>query len=169
MKDVYLISPSAVKAITSVNLNVTDDILSYAIRNAQDMRLKFIIGDELLEALQNQAQQKITIGKEVEEPYRQILYDYVVPFLASQTVVEVCIPMTFKIRNIGVVKNNDINAESQSLDEVLRIKSYYEGVACDAANRLSDYLKDNAANIKEISRKKCGENKHYAAIGLYLG
>ena len=110
-QDVYLISPSTVKAMTSANLNVSDDILSYAIRNAQDMHLRYIVGDDILASLKKQAEQKINKVKDsMDEPYNTLLYDYVLPFLAAQSVVEACIPMTFKIRNIGVVKNNDTNA-----------------------------------------------------------
>ena len=67
-QDVYLISPSTVKAMTPVNLNVTDDILSYAVRNAQDMRLRYIIGDDMLNSLKAKAEQKINFGTEIEDP-----------------------------------------------------------------------------------------------------
>ena len=170
-QDVYLISPSTVKAMTSANLNVSDDILSYAIRNAQDMHLRFIVGDDILASLKKQAEQKINKVKDsIDEPYNTLLYDYVLPFLAAQSVVEACIPMTFKIRNIGVVKNNDTNAETLQLSDVLRIKNYYEGIACDAANRLSKYLNDNSKDFVELKGKcQCKINKHYAAVGLWLG
>ena len=169
-QDVYLISPSTVKAMTPVNLNVTDDILSYAVRNAQDMRLRYIIGEDILNSLKAKAEQKINVGTEIEEPYNTLLYDYVIPYLAAETVVEVCMPMTFKIRNIGVAKNNDTNVETQPINETLRVKNYYEGVACDAANRLSDYLGENAKDFPELNGKCCCKiKKHYAAIGLYLG
>ena len=68
-QDVYLISPSTVKAMTSANLNVSDDILSYAIRNAQDMHLRFIVGDDILASLKKQAEQKINKVKDsIDEP-----------------------------------------------------------------------------------------------------
>lgn len=168
-QDTYLISPSTVKAMTIANLNATDDVISYAIRNAQDMHLRLIIGDELLNSLKTKAEQKINLGKDIEEPYSTLLYDYIVPFLAAQSVVEACIPMTFKLRNIGVVRNTDTNADTQDIDNTLRVKAYYEGIACDAANRLADYLECNGKDFNELKNIGCRKNKHYAAIGLYLG
>lgn len=169
-QSVYLISPETVKATTNVNLNVTDDILSYAIRVSQDMHLSQIIGESLLNTLKQKAKLYLQMGAEIEEPYYTLLYSYVIPFLASQSVVEVCIPISFKIRNIGVVKNSNTNAETQGIDDILRLKAYYEGISCDRANRITDYLSENVSLFPELQDNGFKiTNKHYSAVGLYLG
>lgn len=169
MENVYLISAETVKSMTSADLNLNENILSYAIRNAQDISLRYLIGDELLQSLQTMAKAKLQEGKEIEEPYNFFLYYLVMPFLAAQAVVEACIPLTFKLKNMGVVRNTDTNAESADRDNALKIKDYYEGIACEKANRMAEWLGKNRSLFEELKNKCSHDFKYMAATGLFLG
>lgn len=169
MENVYLISAETVKAMTTADLNLNENILSYAIRNAQDISLKYIIGESLLNALKEKAKAKMQEGKEIEEPYNFFLYNLVMPFLAAETITEALIPMTFKLKNMGVTRNTDTNAESADRDNVLKIKDYYDGIACDKANAMAEWLEAHRKEFKEVENNCPNGFPRLAATSLYLG
>lgn len=176
VKKVMLISPNKVKTYGQINLNVDDSKIGAAIRISQDVHLRDVIGQELIEHLQQLVYNKIkglpdSIDDQGNEQYKALLDEYVTPTLVYRTAVELCTIMTLKIRNMGVVKNNDTNVQSTDAADVKYMSEYYDAYYNDSLNRMMDFLCENKAAFIEVPDGfcTCSRKPRYARTGLYLG
>lgn len=178
-EEVLLVSPTYVKSSTFVNYNVDDIDLSNAIKVAQNIYLRDIIGDRLLKKIKElefNAIKKRTpnIDEYIYAAYKELLDNYIKGFLAYKTQANICMNLSYKIRNIGLAKDSDTNIYTPSYEEVSRVRHDLETYACDAANRMADYLNRNKEAFPEISERcACGEHmpslsKRYANTNLFL-
>lgn len=170
---IFLVSPDDVKAASNINYNVNDEDVSSAIRTSQNIYLRDIIGDNLLEAIQ----EKVADGS-IDEPenaaYLTLLDDYVSEYLTYQACVEITVPISLKIRNIGISQDYDTNITASALQNIAELADFYRTQAIDKANRLIDFLVANNAAFPEIGAPcACGQNpphlKKKANTQLYLG
>lgn len=177
-----LTSPDAVKAESQINYNVDDNVIGASIRTAQSLYLQEIIGSELLKKLQLLVFNAINknednIDDDENAIYKDLLDDYVEPLLIAQTLMETCVPISMKIRNIGVSQDNDYNIVSAQLTAVKELRDYYETHCDHLATRLSQYLCHNKELFPELSAEDCGcgifikpsLGKEYGNTGLWLG
>jgi len=176
-KNVMLTSPAKVKEYAVINLNVNDSEIGNAIRISQNIYLRDVIGEDLIEHLQQLVYNKVqgdtgeTIDTPENEPYKVLLQEYIVPVLVYRTAVELSTIVTLKIRNMGVVKNSDSNVEAASPAEVSNIKEYYDTFYNDKLNRLMDFLCENKGAFVEVPDDfcTCSSKPRYARNGLWLG
>lgn len=178
-----LISPEAVKAASYVNFNVEEGTVGASIREAQNIHLISIIGSNLLDKLQELVYNKMTedteesIDAEKNAVYKVLLDDYVEPYLANMTQALLCVPVSFKLRNLGVVRTSDTNADSPSLRDVMAVQTRYKGMASRYATYLSQYLCAHRAEMPELDAPDCGcgrfvkpaIGKTFVETGLVLG
>lgn len=179
-RNVMLISPVDVKAESTVNFNVSDEILGATIRNVQNVYLEEIIGTHLLERYQQIIFNTISkkddnIESPENEVYADLYYGYIKPFCVAKTVVEVITPLLFKLRNVGLTKNTDTNVETASLSEMRHNLYYYETMAATYATRLSKTMgsvKDEIMELDECNHDgdmKPQINKDFVNNGIWLG
>lgn len=174
-KNTMLISPTTVKSYGALNINVDDALLGNCIRTSQDVYLKDIVGDTLVERLQELVYNKIqgeedNIDSEGNEAYKQLLDDYVTPVLVYKVVVETAVRITLKIRNMGTVKNSDVNVNQVQAGEMKYIASYNETVYVDYVNKMVKFLCQNSSAYPEYDFDcKCGNAPLYANNNLWLG
>ena len=171
-----LISPNKVKNYEVVNLNVSDSQIGNAIRISQSVYLTDILGKDLVEHLQELVYNKIvgsgsSIDDEENRQYKDLLDDYVTPILVYRTAVELCTITSLKIRNAGVVKNNDTNVQSTSASDIKYTKEYYETFFYDAVNSGMDFLCENKDAFAELPDGfcTCRRKPRYARTSLFLG
>lgn len=168
----YLISPDDVKAASNVNLNIDDGDCAAAIRTAQNIYLRDIIGDNLLEALIEMASGG-TIEESGNTAYKELLDTYVFEFLAYRAMVDILIPISFRIRNIGISQDYDSNIAAAQLQNIFEVEDWYRTQAIDKANRMIDFLLTNKDAFPELGiRCACGHEpnlKKRANTQLYLG
>lgn len=167
---VFLVSPDDVKAASNINYNVDDGDVSSAIRTAQNIYLRDIIGDRLLEAIQDM----VSGGTlSANTAYEELLDNYITEYLTYKACVEVCVPISFKIRNIGLSQDYDSNIQAAQLRNIAEVADYYETQAIDKANRMIDFLLANRAAFPELDiHCVCGEEpdlRKKANTRLYLG
>lgn len=171
-----LISPKKVKESGELNLNVDEGAIGASIRTAQNVYLVDVIGTELVEALQEKVYNKIqgasanTIDSEENVAYKTLLDEYVTPALISKTVVDIALRLSYKVRNMGVVKNSDTNVNYSTLDDIKYVQSYQETMWNHYLNRMVEFLCANKAAIPE-STFTCGckPKRKYANTNIYLG
>lgn len=175
-RNVMLISPQKVKSWGVINLNVNESEIGNAIRISQDIYLRDIVGTDLVERVQRLVYNKIQglpdgIDDEANEAYKVLLDDYLTPVLVYRTAVELCTLMTLKIRNMGVVKNNDTNVQATSAADVKYMSEYYSTFFNDKVNRLMDFLCENKEAFEEVPEGfcTCSSKPRYARTGLFLG
>ena len=176
LKNVMLISPNKVKTYGVINLNVDDSEIGNAIRISQNIYLADIIGKDLVEHMQQLVYNKVnglenTIDDEENQAYKDLLDEFVTPVLVYRTAVELCSILTLKIRNMGVVKNNDTNVQSTSAADVKAISEYNETFFYDYVNKMMNFLCENKEAFAELPDGFCTCSKKplYARTGLYLG
>lgn len=169
---IFLVSPDDVKAASNINYNVDDNDVSSAIRTSQNIYLRDIIGDKLLEALQDMVSAG-TIENTENAAYLTLLDDYVAEYLTFKACVEITVPISLKIRNIGISQDFDSNIQAAQLQNIAELADYYETQAIDKANRMIDFLRQNRAAFPELDiHCVCGHEpnlKKKANTQLYLG
>lgn len=150
----YLIDTDSVKASSLVNYNVEDETLGAAIREAQDTYLREILGDALLEKCVELASGN-TLDVEGNEAYKELVDTYIFEYLSAQAQVCTLVPISFKIRNIGVSQDSDVNVTAQQLETVSKLEEYWKTVAIDKGNRLKCFLRENKAAFPELVNSPC--------------
>ena len=168
---IFLVSPEDVKAGSNINYNVDSGDVASAIRTAQNVYLRDIIGDNLLEALQEMVSGG-TIGDNAA--YEELLDNYVSEYLIYKACVEITVPIALKIRNMGITQDYDTNVQAAQLRNIAELADYYETQAIDKANRLIDFIVKNRAAFPEIDTVcTCGQEPPHlrkrANTNLYLG
>jgi len=143
---VILVSADQVKTYSSISENTSDKMIFTAILDAQQIELQSIIGSRLLDKICSLVQ-----ASNVIEPYKELLDDYIQPFLIRQVSSEVIIPISYKIGNFGVAQASDDHLEASQLKEISFIKQYYLDKANTAKKRLQDYLIANRNRFPELS------------------
>ena len=162
----FLIDTDSVKASSLVNYNVNDEDCGYAIREAQNTYLRDILGDALLDKCVELASGN-TLDDEGNEAYRELVDTYIFDYLSAQAQVCLLVPISFKIRNIGVSQDSDTNVVSQQIDTVNELQQYWKTISIDRANRMRCFLRENKAAFPEISNNcVCGGCKKGADLKL---
>lgn len=176
-KKVMLTSPQKVKESGNLNLNVSDEVIGAAIRTAQSVYLQDVVGEDLVEALQEKVYNKIqgasanTIDSEENVAYKTLLDEYFTPALISKTVVDIALRISLKIRNMGVVQNQDgMNVQKVDLDDIKFLQSSEETYYNHYLNRMADFLCANKGAIPESKFDcDCKPKKKFSNVNLYLG
>lgn len=169
---VLLISESTIKSNSIIADNCDGMYLTPVIQLAQDQRLQPLIGTPLYDKLReliatNQIEQEHNIR------YKELLDDYIEPFLLWAVTSEIQIPIHWKIRNAGIVLNNDQHFESSYMNNDHYLKEYFADKMNFYGFRLSDYLIANSNDYPEYyqwrSIADMPSNKNAYNTGMYLG
>lgn len=172
MKTVVLLtSEEFVKNQTNVSDNLAGKYILTAIREAQDIELRRIIGGPLFRKLQALVEAD-AVEAEGNEVYADLLTvcQY---FLAYAATAEALPKITYKVANIGVVKTVDENVQSISLEELSTQLAYYRSKADHYRREVQRFCLANRAALPELSVCQCGEIEAHLHSGytggLYLG
>ena len=161
IKDIMLTSTNAVKAGSYITNEVSDETIGNSIREAQEVHLNEIIGSVLLRRLKELVYNKMNgsvdaIDSEENAEYKTLLDDYVEPYMVAKTQAMICIPITVKIRNMGVVYNSDQNVNNNGLENAYAAQRRFNVLADQCATRLSMYLCSHKTDFPELSEGDCG-------------
>ena len=148
-----------------VNQNLENEYLYSAIDEAQGIFLREIIGDSLYETLQNKLSEANINGV-----YQTLLDSYVKIYLKYKVLALLCVPLNFKIRNIGIAQQFSNEVNTTSLEDTKYIQNYYEGKADFYANRLTKFLQTNDIPEYKCSSNQITEpNELHPVSSIYLG
>lgn len=150
-----LISPSELKAESLINSNCDDKPLSNMVLTVQEIYLVKITGTALMRKLQELLYNEINgyedkISLEAHEPYMDLLENYVKPYIKYHVMKSFLVENSFKMRNIGVVRNSDVNTAAADLDSIKFLQHHYETYVAEYEDKLSRYLCANKANYPEL-------------------
>lgn len=181
IKKVMLVAPDDVKT-AYVNYNVDDSLVGASIRETQDIHLQSIIGSNLLYRLQELVYNAIKEESDnIEESgntlYRELLDDYVNPYMVSKAQAVLCVPLSYKLRNLGVIKTDDENIKQTSLKEVMAMQRRFNTSSAFYATQLSKYLCLHKDDFEELRQTECScgmfvpavLGKTFVETGLVLG
>lgn len=170
MARVFLVSEATMKKNSVVNNNVDGMYLLPAIEFAQDAGLQPIIGTKLYNKLMDLVENGSITGS---TDYKYLLDEYITPYLVNKVTADIQIPLSFKLRNQGVVQQTDSNTYVPSMKDIQYVIQNYENKANFYSNRLSDYLRANRSKYPEYcSVDSCADmpsNKDAYNTGIFLG
>ena len=181
-RNTLLISARELKnANTLISNNVDDNYLSSTIITCQEVYLEQITGTALYHRLQELVYNQITNAPDAlndpgNEAYKVLLEDMIKPYLKARATVDVLYPITYKIRNMGVMKNSDTNLQPADMNDIKYLEKQYNTYTSEYEQRLSKYLCDNKELFPELAADvpsyfdKPSLGKDYAnECGLWLG
>ena len=160
-----LITVEELKADGFINQNLENEYLYSAIDEAQGIFLREIIGDSLYETLQNKLSEA-----NIDGVYQTLLDIYVKIYLKYKVLALLCVPLNFKLRNIGIAQQFSNEVNTTSLEDTKYIQNYYEGKADFYANRLTKFLQTNDIPEYKSSCNQITEpNELHPVSSIYLG
>lgn len=151
-----LISPQELKGESLINNNVDEKPLSVMVQTAQEIYLCKIIGTVLFRKLQELVYNKIkgltpTIDAEGNETYKELLEDYIKPYLKYHVMKSFLIENTYKMRNAGVTRMTDTNVLANDLDTLKYLEKHYNSYVAEYEDRLSKFICANKEQLPEVS------------------
>lgn len=155
-RNTLLISAKELKnANTLISANLDDNYLSATIVTCQEVYLEQITGTALYHRLQELVYNQITNAPDAlndpeNEDYKILLEDMVKPFLKARATVDVLYPITYKIRNMGVMKSSDTNLQNADMNDIKYLEKQYLTYVAEYEQRLSKYLCDNKKLFPEL-------------------
>ena len=171
MAEILLSSESFIKSVTNISDNIAGKYILSSLREAQEVSLKGIIGEALLEKL------KILVKSGEVDRHENIKYKYLIGkcqyYLAYMTIVELIFKVSYKIGNAGLVKTTEENLQVATLDEIIAQKEYYQGKADFHCYELQNYILEDRTAFPEVDDCTCRKihsNLYSAAsCGFFLG
>ena len=186
MKEILLTSEATVKELTAISDNVESKYLLPAIREAQEIYLREIIGDALMAKLKwciennafrgafapadfNDAFETETGGN----PQYKKLLGKIQYYLAYKAVAELIPKVSYKVANMGLVKTSDDNVQNATYNEIVLQRDYYVSRADYYCLLLQNFLLANRSDYPELTQQKANEIhatlKSAASCGIWLG
>lgn len=171
MAEVFLTSEDFIKSLTPISDNIQSKYLISAIREAQEEKVRWILGDTLTEKLK-----RLVSTGDIRLPenavYKACL-DKAQYVLAYQAVANTVMKTAYKIGNIGVVRASDENLQPASFGELSALRSDYQHRADAYTADLQRWLLRNRRQLPELSDNHCNEIRAHlcssASCGLVLG
>lgn len=150
-----------------INANIENEYLYSAIDESQLIYLKELLGDKLYSAMDDKVEHETLDGK-----YLILMNEYIKPYLKYKVLSVLCVPLTFKLRNAGVVSQFSNEISTTNVNDTKYIESFYNQKADFFANRLTKYLVLNKKDIKEYKyccKEVTNPNDIHTICGIYLG
>ena len=171
MAEILLSSEAFVKSVTSASDNLSGKYILPSLREAQEIGLRGILGDDLLAKLKDLCKNG-TLEKESGGVYKTLV-DHCQYYLAYMTIVEVSNKVSYKIGNFGVTKTQNENLQVATQDEIAKMQYYYQSKADACCLDLQNFLLEHRKDYPELTENSCYKiesNLHSAAsCGIFLG
>lgn len=165
--EILLTSEAFVKAVSSISDNIAGKYIKASIREAQEIKLRGIFGDALLDKVKD-----LYDRGELTGDY-QALVDHAQYFLAYSALVEVARKVTFKVVNAGVVRTGDENVQVADQLDMSKVQADYQNKADAQCLALQNYILANYTKYPELTEGDCHRIKanlySAATCGIFLG
>ena len=186
MKEILLTSEATVKELTAISDNVESKYLLPAIREAQEIYLREIIGDALMAKLkwciENNAFRGAFAPADFNDdfetetggnPQYKKLLGKIQYYLAYKTVAELIPKVSYKVVNMGLVKTSDDNVQNATYNEIVLQRDYYVSRADYYCLLLQNFILANRSAYPELTQQQVNEIhatlKSAASCGIWLG
>lgn len=171
MQNVLLTSSSFIKSITNISDNVSDKMILPCLRESQEIDLKEVIGENLLDKIKELVKEN-EINNEGNEAYKDLL-EKCQYFLAYQTVSRLCVVLSVKIDAMGLSRNRDENLDYIEMSDVFQLEEFYQKKTDTYKKFLQNFLLDNRTAFPELNDCSCHKIKANlyatASSAIFLG
>lgn len=146
---VYFISSEWIRSHSNIEQNISDKFLISAIRETQTINLQSIIGSSLYNSLYEKVENDNVSG------YYKVLLEQIQYFMLYQTLANICIIVSYKTGNTGIVTTSDSlnGVNNASLSEVFKIQAHYQSRADFYQARIEDFMREYKDEFPELT---CG-------------
>ena len=182
MKEVLLTSEATVKGLTAISDNVESKFLLPAIREAQEVYLREILGDALTKKLKDLVNRGFgasfsnafgsAFSVNGKGRYKELV-DKCQYFLAYKAVDMLIPKVAYKIANMGVVKTSDDNVQPATYNEIVAQRDFYTGQADYHCLTLQNYILQYKDCFPELTENQANSiHSHLrsaASCGIWLG
>lgn len=145
---VFFLSEQRLKA-DLLHENVGGEYIRPSMITAHTIYLKELIGDSLYNTLE-----KAVENQDVKDQYKELLDNYIIPFLEFTVMAELTMNVAFKFRNLGIVNTSDVNAAQVGIEQTKYFQNYYHSKSEYYANRVKRFLTLNREKFPEYT--ECG-------------
>jgi hypothetical protein len=164
----FFISEQDVKKNTPIDENVDSKLLQAAMRAAQDIYIRDIIGSGLYDKICNDIN-----GAGLAGNYLTLVNSYIAPCLYHLVITQSMLPMTYKMMNKSVSTRTSDNSNPVDMDALVMIERRYNEKANYYAERLRDYLCENNTLFPEYNNPGSGldtiqPNKAQSLFGGFI-
>lgn len=171
-QDIFLIDEEYLKQLTSVSDNLDSKMIKPCVYDAQCIHLQPIIGTKLFDKVCTIVENNAVDAIE-NAAYKELLEDYIQPYLL-QKVQELLVPtMFYKTRNSGNVQYYDNSQNQVQLKEMQWVMQRFANNANFLSQRMSDWLCAHHSNVPEycqvdsVADMHSGrDNQNYCSIHL---
>ena len=171
MSEVYLINPNYIKSTSNVSDNLDDKYMVSAIKEAQEIDLIQILGEQLLNKLKELISED-ELKDEGNEVYDDLVHQCQY-YLCYNVLSKLCMLTSFKINNIGVNQTSDDRVTNLTMNDTLKLENYYQKKVDFFCERLQNFILNNHSNLPELCECQCNKiksNLHSSATtNIWLG
>lgn len=171
MTNVLFCSEDYIKANSNLNDNMFGKNLLPALRESQDIYLQQIIGENLYQSIITLIDDG-TIGESGYSFYKELLDNYIRPYLLYQTLVQLVPIINAKLVNFGTSMSNDEHLVNLSQGDVVVLTGHYQNMADFYCRRLQEFLLNNCKDLclDECTCESIKANlKSAATCNIWLG
>lgn len=136
MEDTLLITIEDIKEVTSISDNVDVEMLEPFLATSQDMHIRPVVGDALMDAMLDDVASGGTT-------YKTLIENYILKALAYSTWFSAAPFMHMKTQRKGIVLQNSDNSTNVTPEEFSIYIGRVEGSMTFYLRRLKDYLDNN--------------------------
>lgn len=168
---ILLCSVNFIKNISNISDNISGKLLEPAIFEAQNEGLRGILGDSLVDKLEQLVSDN-TIGQAQNAAYKTLL-DKVQYFLAYTAIADICMLTSVKIDNAGLEQVGDEHMEPLDMTDSYRLRDFYQHKADYMCRQLQNFVLKHREDYPELSENDWHSIRanlfSAATTGLWLG
>ena len=164
---VLLTSENRIKSVSPLSDNLAGKYLLPTIKIVQDVQLRGTIGNCLLVALQQMVAEG-TINDAANEAYKDLLDNYIQPYMAHQVLSEIVELVANKIVNSGIMQMSDEHQSNSYRPDKNDLKLTYLRHADSYKRILQEFLlahKDSFPELDECECQRINDNLRTAYSG----
>lgn len=169
---ILLTSSEYIKSHTSLNDNTYDKMILPALERCQDIELTECLGECMVKSVQAMVADG-TIRSEEKILYKELLDNYIQPFLAYSVMSNIVLEIGAVMGNGGVDTITDEHRTSLSLSDRNLVKDYWLKHADAYKRKMQEFCKEHREAFPELSG--CGwcngsaNLNSSASTGIWLG
>ena len=161
------------KTNSEISDNLYGKSLLPAIRTAQDLYLEEFLGSCLYDKILDLVGDGSIMASE-NVAYKDLLDDFITPFLIERVIADLIPVVGSKIANLGIYQSRDEYTDNVSAAEVDRLKSLHVMKANHYAKRMQLFLKSHRSAFPELDCCSCDGGfkpvlDSVAETGIFLG
>jgi hypothetical protein len=151
-KKTLFISENDIKDTSYLDENIEPKLIKVSILKCQDLIIQRVLGGVLYRLIQKQI-----FDDNLEDRFKLLLDDYIQNALLWAVLSDSQLPLSYKMRNKGVQKQNSENSESADLSEIKFLKQEFTNSSQMYLFDLENYLCANTKIYPEYIEYKEGE------------